>query len=176
MNDFADRDLTTIFPTTGLLDVAALAALARELAMDINELPTILARFGLTEEQLAALKQNRTFKKLLDGAVQAWTAASNTPERIRIEAGAAFEQVMPVITKRLQEEREGLDDVVKGARLLADVAGLGVSPAGMGGERVTINIDLGSDTLTLTHEVKAIEPKPTDIEVITQAAAALPSG
>ena len=178
MNDFAsaDRDLDALFPTHGLNDIAALAALAREIAMDINDLDAILERFRLTAEQYAKIKASRTFQRVLDGAVQAWTSAANAPERIRIEAASTFEQLMPKIADRLESPREALDDVVRGARMLADVAGLIANPAGPGAERVTINIDLGADNkLTLTHAVAAIEPTPSDVAVIEAAAAALPT-
>ena len=169
MNDFSDTA-----PLEFLRDAALLSAVAREIAMSINRVDDILERYGLTAEQFETIKAQPLFKKMLDGAVQAWASAANAPERIRIEAASTFEQIMPVIADRLVNPREGLDDVVKGARMLADVAGLSVNPAGPGGERVIINIDMGNDTLTLSHEVKAIEPTPSDRAVIEAAAAALP--
>ena len=176
MNDFQfNADLATLENSRFVLDAALLGALAREVAMEINDLNLILANYGLTQEQWAEIKQNTTFKKMLESAVQAWASAANAPERIKIEAAATFEQVMPVIAKRLKNPSEGLDDVVRGARMLADVGGLVTNPAGVNGERVTINIDLGSDTLTLTHEVKPIEAAPSDVDVIQKAAAALPT-
>jgi len=153
------------------IDASMLAALAREVAMDINDLPVILGHYGLSEAQYAEIRGNATFRRLLDGAVQAWASAANTPERIRIQAAAAFEVVMPRVAKRLMDDKEKLDDVVKGARMFADVAGLGPNVPGTAGERVTINIDLGADKLTLTHAVKPVgPPEPSDREVVMQAA------
>jgi len=173
VNDFPDdRELPVSLRVPR--DVATLAALAREVAMDINELDVVLARFELTAKEYAEIADNHVYKQMLTAAVQAWASAANTPERIRIEAASAFEQIMPVISLRMRNDREGLDDVVKGARLFAEVAGFAVNSGVANGERVTINIDLGNDKLTLSHEVRPIEPAASDRAVIEAAAAALP--
>ncbi len=125
-----------------------LAALAREIAMDIKTIENILATYKLTSAQYDHLKENNAFfKHALKTLTIEWQSAASTPERIKIEAAAALEDAMPVLYTRLVNKAEGLPGVTEVAKLFAKIAGVGERQEGPGtpGERFTITIDLGGD-------------------------------
>lgn len=140
-----------VFPSTAAIAMPAMTAhqmyaLAREIAMEINELSIILQNNSLTAAQYERIRESSTFQKILEVEIQQWTSAKNTPERVRIEAAATFEQLMPTLHARLMDGKENLNHVVEGGKLLAKVAGIDQSdrPPDVG-EKFIINIDIGDN-------------------------------
>jgi len=123
-----------------------LAALARELALDIQERDKILATHGLSVEQLEALQGNDFFRNMLEQEIKNWQSTMGTPDRIKLEAAAMFEKFMPIIYARITNTGEGLRDVMEGAKLIAKVAGLDNANREdrVAGEKFSIQINIGS--------------------------------
>lgn len=137
---------------------AMLVTLAREIAMDINELEIVLGHHKLTKDQFERIKRIPAFALLLDSETTAWHSAKNTTERVKIQAAAAFEELLPVLHGRLTTKTENLNHVVAGAQLIADVAGVGKNREQLGGaatDRWAITINLGADQ-TLKFEKNAL--------------------
>lgn len=140
-----------------------MAALAREVAINIRELPDILKNFGLTGEQYARIAEIDFFKHALSAAVIEWTSALKTADRIRIEAAVALEDAMPVLAARMKDGKEGLPAAVEAGKLFAKLAGLGEREGSQSapGEKFTININLGDgadDKLSFEKDVTPRAP------------------
>lgn len=125
-----------------------MAAIALEIAMDINELPIILKNNGVSPEQFIAIERSPFFIRILDSYTQAWKAAANTPERLKIKGAILLEQVYPTLFKRMTDKTEPLNHVVQTAQFIAKTSGLGEprDSGGGQGERFSITINLGGDT------------------------------
>ncbi len=125
-----------------------LAKLAREVAMNIKEVPAILEHYKLTQEQYDHLKtHNEFFKQALHVTTIEWNSALTTPERIKLEAASILEEVLPRLGGRMANQAEGLPGVVEAAKLFAKIAGVGEREGAdrAPGERFTISINLGGD-------------------------------
>lgn len=123
-----------------------MAALAREIAMDINELPIILKNNGVSAEQYEIIKVSPFFMKLLESYTQAWTASGNTPERLKLEGAAMLEQFYPTLFQRMMDKTQPLNHVVQAAQFVAKTSGLGeAKDTGPAGDRFSITINLGED-------------------------------
>jgi len=134
-----------------------LLKLAREVAMDILELPAILKGFSLTEEQYAVIETNSFFQRALEAYRIEWNSALSTRDRIRVQSATALENALPSIGARMTKETESLDAQVKAGSLLAKLAGVEDQRQEGGGEKFTITINLGADT-KLQYE-KSVAPK-----------------
>ncbi len=143
-----------------------LAKLAREVAMDIRELPGVLADYHLTQEQYNYLADHHEFyKQALKVSILEWRSSLTTPERVKLEAAAILENALPRLGARMVNQAEGMPGVVEAAKLFAKLAGLGEKEVGSNapGERFQININLGGDErLTKNVTPKTIEITSTE--------------
>jgi hypothetical protein len=105
------------------------AALVRELAHNMYELPYILKTHGLTQEQYDKLKDNEFFQRTLQAMTAEWASVGNTQKRLALEAAIALEDAMPTMAARLHKPTELLTGVVELAKLLAKMAGVGEANA-----------------------------------------------
>jgi hypothetical protein len=145
-----------------------LMAVARELAMDVHTVDSVIAKYGLTHAQYDFLATHNTFfKQALLQQVSEWQRLDSTQARLKAESAAALEEQLPKIAARMGSASEKLSDVVEAAKLFAKIAGVDTAPAGAGtaGERFTINIDLGAgDKITARSG-----PDPSAGEVAAKA-------
>lgn len=126
-----------------------LAAIARDVAMDILQWPALLTKHKLTQAQYDFLSShNQFYQGLLQHSLKEWQGINSTEQRVRAQSLAAYEELLPTIAGRMGQQSEKLVDVVEGAKLLAKTGGLDAGPNGArgGGEGFTISIDLGADT------------------------------
>jgi hypothetical protein len=138
-----------------------LAALAREVAMDIKPLPDILKVYKLSEDDYLKISKIPFYCKALEAAAIEWNSALSTHDRIRIEAAAIMEDAMPGLSARMKSRDEALPAAIEAGKLFAKLAGLGeVNKAVAGsGEKFQITIDLGSDRrLEFTKDVTPVLP------------------
>jgi len=125
-----------------------IAALVRDVAVQLEDMPVILKKHGLSKQQYDSLAGNQFFQNVLQEAVKNWHSPQSTKERVALGALLALEDALPRIAARMTAGREDLADVVETAKLFADLAGIGpkqnqqVQPSG---EKFSININLGSD-------------------------------
>lgn len=147
------------------LDTHKLATLAREIAMDIKEVSTVLKTYGLTESQYEFVKENPFFKRMLENEIITWNSSLSTHDRIRIEAAAILEDNLPTLGARMVKAGEGLPGVVEAGKLFAKIAGLETpdKAAAAPGEKFRITINLGSDVV-VKHQTKDISPAARTIE------------
>jgi hypothetical protein len=145
-----------------------LVKLARELAMDIQPLETILKLYSIDDEAWEKLKLNGKFQNLLFSEAEAWNGALNTHERVKLKAASMLEEFLPELNNRLHDQDEALPAKIEGAKMVARIAGMGERSdvGGSGGERFTVTINLGEDSKLLTFEkqlpAKVIEHDPSE--------------
>ena len=157
--------VTTMSPS---LSDDLLLRLAREIAMDIHPLHTILETTKTTFEQWETIKENPRFQALLASETEAWNTALNTHERVKIKAAAMMEEWLPELFSRLHDNGEALPAKIEGGKLLAKIAEIGntsVANPGAAGERFSVTIHLGADSqLKFEHELpsKVIEHDPSE--------------
>ncbi len=133
-----------------------MAALARDIAMNIYPIETILQNHRLTNAQYDFLSEhNEFFKNSVAQQANEWQGVKNTQDRLRAQAAAALEEQLPVIASRMGQKSEKLADAVEAAKLFAKIAAVDTDTGGArrGGEGFTISIDLGADTrITVGYE------------------------
>lgn len=125
----------------------ALVKLAREIAMDIQPIETILKQYSITSQAWEQLQRNGKFIRLLESQVEEWNSALNTHERVRAKSAAMLEEWLPELNNRMHDRDEALPAKIEAGKMLTKMAGIGVaeSNAGGGGERFTVTINLGED-------------------------------
>jgi hypothetical protein len=123
-----------------------LVKLAREIAMDIQPIESILKQYSITDERWEELQRNARFKALVDSESEAWNSAVNTHERVKLKAAAMMEEWLPELNNRLHDLEETLPAKIEGGKMLAKIAGMGERVANEGpvGERFTVTINLGA--------------------------------
>jgi hypothetical protein len=155
---------TTLTPSNSDID---LVKLAREIAMDIQPIETILEQYDINLETWSKIKDNPKFRALLTSEVEAWGAALNTSERLKLKAAAMLEEWLPELNNRLHDGQEALPAKIEGAKMLTRIAGIGVPGVveGGAGERFTVMINLGNSAAPIEIS-KQIAPKIIEGEVI----------
>lgn len=151
---------------TELSEVSALK-LAREIAMNFYDIDTILEHHGITSAQYEELRSNPYFQALVRSAIEAWAAAANTNERVKLKAAGMLEEWLPEAHARACDPKESLSAKVEVMKLVKSLTGFGVTGASeSAGERLSVTINLGGDA-ALKYE-KVIQPKLIDGEVVEQ--------
>lgn len=137
---------------------ATMGKLANEIATDLREVADVLKDYNLSQEQYEKLLANATFKQMLDAATRQWKSANGVNERLRLEAAASLERILPTLTARLGDKNEPLPAVVEGSKFLAKTAGLDTSivPNGPGAEKFSIQINIGDRKLEYENKVRPI--------------------
>lgn len=123
-----------------------LVKLAREIAMDIHPLETILEQYRLSLDEWEILKNNGKFQALLKSETEAWGTALNTQERVKLKAAAMIEEWLPELNARLHDIDETLPAKIEGGKMLTRIAGMGLPGQVEGAmpERFTVTINLGA--------------------------------
>ena len=141
--------------------------IAREIALDLFDIETILKNHQITPEQWAKLQNDPNFQRLLESETAAWSAAGNTHERTKLKAAMLVEEWLPEANARLHEKGETLTAKTELAKLLTRIAGMGLNTAELNnnvGEKFSITINLGADQ-QLKFEKQAT-PKVIEGEVL----------
>ncbi|WP_454627766.1 hypothetical protein [Bradyrhizobium cenepequi] len=146
---------------------ALLVKLAREIAMDIQPLETILKQYSLDANRWEKLKENGKFQALLFSETEAWNSAQNTHDRVKLKSAAMLEEFLPELNNRLHDGDEALPAKIEGLKVLTKIAGIGERAEGAaGGERFTVTINLGEDSKLITIDKmvasKTIEHDPAE--------------
>ena len=64
------------------------ATLAREIAMDIFDIPDILKLHQLSDVEWAKIQENPRFQAMLKSMILEWNSASNTRERVKVKVAS----------------------------------------------------------------------------------------
>ena len=123
-----------------------LRRLAREIAMDIKTPEEVVSALGLSKEW-EAIQQNDVFQAYLRKSIEEWEAAGNTAERVRLKSLAFVEEALSEFYARAHDPKENLAYKTEVLKLVARLAGLGGTQVdgNVSGERLTVNINLGTD-------------------------------
>jgi hypothetical protein len=148
------------------LGVETIAALARELAMNMRREEHILEDYKITTEQFRELKKSKFFQNTYDAYVVEWNSAMSTKNRIEIQAATLLEQALPVMGSKMLSAVQPLKEQVEAGKMLAKICGLGEKmDSGDNKEKFVINIKLGADTHNYVKDitpVKTIEHESED--------------
>lgn len=142
-------------------DETKLIRLARDIAVDMQPVDVLLDAYGISPDQFAQIATNQRFIDLLTAERTAWLSALNTHERVKLKAGALVEEWLPELYARMNDPKEPLNAKVEAGKLAARLAGMGLTTAnveGGGGERFSININLGADNQLRIE--KNVSPAP----------------
>jgi hypothetical protein len=117
--------------------------------MCIRSYKAIFADFGITETDYYEIEKNAFFKRAKEQFTIEWNSALSTADRVRLQAAAATEVILPVLGRRMLVGTEPLASVIDGAKFFAKTAGIG---SGEGeqktGERFVITINIGDKSKT----------------------------
>lgn len=151
---------TAPLPVIPIAD-AVQVMLAREIAANIQPIDKILEALHLSPEDLERIKSQPRFNKLLEQMVLEWESVTNTMERTKVKAGAMIEDWLPEAHMALHDRSQPLSSRVEMAKVVARMAGIGEKDITASGvERVSVTINLGSDTQLNYTKDKVIEAVP----------------
>lgn len=142
---------------------------ARNLAMGIYELDTILENLEVNRRDFDRWKTHPNFLHYLKSEREAWSAAVNTPERTKLKAAVIMEDFMVKAHSDLHNDKTPLNQRVELGKLVAKIAGMGEPKniGGVGGPGFQLHINIGpgvSDKVTITPQFGKIinYDEPTD--------------
>ncbi len=122
--------------------------LAREIAIDQQELDVIIDRAGIDPRKFQQISKLPTFQKYLQEELTNWHAATNTTERVKLKASAMIEEWLPEAFAQMHNDQAPLLHKTEVAKLISRLGGMDKGPVGMDsvGERFQVTINLGSDS------------------------------
>jgi len=142
-----------------------LAALAREIAMDIFEMKDILLVHKLDDDQWEEISRNVKFQQMLTQMAAEWNSALNTRERIRIKAATGLEAVLENYIREIRDSAIPLGQRVEAGKFLARIGEIDTSQiiggAGGGGFTITMNIGTTHKVIEAQANLVAIEDAVT---------------
>lgn len=115
--------------------------------MDIRPLDDILATHGVGPDQWDQIHVSPAFQGLLRSEIEAWQAATNTAERVKLKSLAFVEEALPEFFARAHDPKEALNAKVEVLKTIAKFAGVGnssIDGASLG-EKLMVTINLGAD-------------------------------
>ncbi|HLZ24569.1 MAG TPA: hypothetical protein VKQ30_20835 [Ktedonobacterales bacterium] len=125
--------------------IHTLTSIAREIALDINPLETILKTHQIPTQTFRRISKTAAFQKILSEQVEAWNSSLNISERLRIKQAAMVEASLEHLFERLIDKKESLAGAVELFKALSRNGGIGVAAGESTGERVKITINMGAD-------------------------------
>lgn len=164
----AEMQLPSSYPTvpSAVHDEIKLVKLAREVAMGIKPLKQVVEEFGISTAEWVVISQNAWFNQILSAEIEAWGAAQNTAERVKLKSASMIEEFLPEAYKRLNDRSENLNHKVELLKTVVNLSQLGgragVDVNGDPARSVTVTINLGADT-QLNYQRKAPAPPTIDI-------------
>lgn len=140
-----------------------LLALARELAMDIIPVETILKAHSITAKDLENYLKHPRFRAMYEEAKIAWSSATNTAERIKLKQLAVVEEAIPEMWRFLHDTQQAGSARVELYKTMMKGAGVGLVDAVTDvGNKVQITINLGEKTVAKEAELPLIEGEVVD--------------
>ena len=126
-----------------------MVSLAREIAMGMHELGTILQNYKVDADEWEKIRCHPRFVSVLDAEMEAWNSASNAAERLKVKSATLLEDWLLEANTQLYNEKNALNHKVDLAKLIASMAGVGITAragaAEASGGRVSITINMGSN-------------------------------
>jgi hypothetical protein len=123
--------------------------LAREVAMDLDPLETILENCKLTVKQYDAISKLPFFTRVLGEQLSYWRDPANGAARVRVLQERAFEMSIPEIFALIHDRTQTPTARVEAFKALQKGAGAFVSEKSeTGAEKVQITINMGDQRVT----------------------------
>jgi hypothetical protein len=145
---------------THLSTEAKWRSVARDLAVNIQELDAILDENEVSTEEWARMEVSPTFKGMLRDAIELWNQPHNVKERVELRAQHVLEASMLQAADLIRDRNEPAVARVKMMEVLAKIGKIGGTEAGgIGdpGNRVSITINMGEDKkLHVEHDVTPV--------------------
>lgn len=143
-----------------------LVLLAREVAMELEDVDVIIQRKQITKSQYEKILNNPFYKKVLEAEREIWRSTLNAEQRLRIHAAFMLENALPDYYRRVKDPSENLNAVTEGIKTFAKIAGIGEKNTQQGSsEKFLISINIGGGKSihreVETPVVKTIEHDPT---------------
>ena len=156
------------------LDPNRIAVVAREMAMNIRPVETILASAGISQAQFEMfILPSAFYKRAYETFVLEWESALSTNKRIALGAAAILEDSLPKLNARMINDINPLSSVTETAKLFAKLAGAGETKEAVQGERFTITINMGGEKVHIEETIGGFQiPKIIEEE---SSAAPLPA-
>ena len=132
-----------------------LAALAREISMDLFPTKTIIELHRLSDEEWAQIQANRNFQEMLQSMTLEWNSATNTKQRVKAKAATGLEMHLEHLVLAIADEDIPLIQRVEAGKFLARLGELDGQREGMNGERFNITLNIGSSTQSID-----VAPRP----------------
>lgn len=147
---------------TNITGHTKLVRLAREIAVEQVDVPTLLQRFGISGEEWQRISANPRFSALLQQEMEAWNGVLNTHERVKLKAATLMEEWLMEGYARMVDPAESLNAKTELAKLMARLAGMGLTGASIGdggSERFSVTINIGERQVKLEQALpsKVIE-------------------
>jgi hypothetical protein len=121
-----------------------LARLAREIAMDMLDVPTILRLNEVTDQDWERIQNNPQFVSMLNAMARDFQSVQNTKERVKLKASTGVEAVLETILEDVVDRDIPLGQRIEAMKMLAKLGELGEQKEGGGaGEKVSIQIHIG---------------------------------
>ena len=152
------------------LNESSMAQLAGEIARNIRPYKKVFADFGITEEDYYEIAKHPFFIKAREQFALEWNSAESASDRVRLQAAAGSEVLLPIMIRRAMSATESLANTTEAAKFVAKLAGLGeakLTPENKS-DRFVITINLGGDVETFNKSVE-INPNDVDLKVIEHA-------
>lgn len=129
-----------------------LAALAREIAMDIFPVEQVLEIHKLTDGEWQKIVSMPKFVEMLAAMQRDWASAANTRERVKVKAATGLESMLEQYIREIGDEKIPLTQRVEAGKFLARLGELDGAhdKAGGGAGSVTINITTSQERPTIT--------------------------
>lgn len=131
-----------------------LAALAREIAMDIFPIETILAVHKLTEAEWAQIQTIPKFQEMLNGLIIEWNSADSTRARVRVKAATGLEMQLEQLIRDAGDPDIPLGQRTEAFKFLARIGEIDTTNilAGGGGGGFNITLNIGQQVTKVTTE------------------------
>ena len=143
------------FPVTAAVNppadpytIQSIAALVRDLAVNMYDLDYILKKHNLTQDEYDGLCRNEFFKRAMEVAAVEWNGPMSTHKRLAMQAAIGLEDAMPRMAARMMKDNEPVANIVELAKIFTKISGVGeektvTAPT----EKFHITIDLGGDVV-----------------------------
>jgi hypothetical protein len=133
-----------------------LAALAREIAMDVLEIPQILQIHQLSDREWTKIQANPQFDAMLKSMIADWQSAANVRERVRMKSATGLESHLDQLITELADTEIPLAQRIEAAKFIARLGEL-ETREGPGGPGFHVTLNIGGTRREVEVSPKLIE-------------------
>jgi hypothetical protein len=133
-----------------------LAALAREIAMDIFPLSQILGIHKLSDAEWEKIQAMQHFQQMLANMIGEWESAMNTRERVKAKAQTGLEMNLESLVLAMADDSIPLTQRVEAGKFLARLGELD-GQVGASGPGFSITLNIGGERTQVDVQPKVID-------------------